>query len=333
MSQGPQSPSLHTKSELAPAVLLKLYFWMHRIRVFEDALLALQQSGRVPGLAQLCQGQEASVVGSVYPLRQTDWMLATYRGHGHAIAKGTPLRPLMAEMLGKATGCCKGKGGPMHLTDMTVRNPGIHPIVGAHLPIAVGIGMSCSRLEPGSVCLVDFGDGAAQCGTFHESLNLASLWKLPVIFVCENNQYAVSVPFHQASATRTVAERAAAYAMPGVLVDGMDVLAVLQASQDAVERARRGEGPTLIECSTYRFVGHSQHDPDNGLKYRTAEELESWRRRDPVVTFRVALMECGVTGEAIKEQESSDRADVEDAVQFALDSPFPELEEAYRDVY
>ena len=333
MSGKPKSPSLHPPSELAPALPLQLYSWMHRIRVFEDALLDLQQAGKVPGLAQLCQGQEASVVGSVYPLRQTDWMLATYRGHGHAIAKGTPLRALMAEMLGKATGCCKGKGGPMHLTDMTVRNPGIHPIVGAHLPIAVGIGMSCSRLEPGSVCLVDFGDGAAQCGTFHESLNLASLWKLPIIFVCENNQYAVSVPFHEASATRTIAERAAAYAMPGVLVDGMDVLAVLQASQAAVERARRGEGPTLIECSTYRFVGHSQHDPDNGLKYRSAEELERWRQRDPVVTFRAALREYGVTGETIQEQESSNHTAVEDAVQFALDSPYPEPEEAYRDVY
>jgi len=333
VSRGPHSPSLPTTSELAPAVLLELYSWMHRIRVFEDALLALQQAGKVPGLAQLCQGQEASVVGSVYPLRPTDWMLATYRGHGHAIAKGTSLWPLMAEMLGKATGCCKGKGGPMHLTDMAVRNPGIHPVVGAHLPIAVGIGMSCRRLEPGSVCLVDFGDGAAQCGTFHESLNLASLWKLPVIFVCENNHYAVSVPFHEASATRTVAERAIAYAMPGVLVDGMDVIAVLQASQDAVERARRGEGPTLIECSTYRFVGHSQHDPDNGLKYRTQEELESWRRRDPIVTFRAELVERGVPDETIKQRESSDRADVEDAVQFAMDSPSPEPEEAYRDVY
>jgi pyruvate dehydrogenase E1 component alpha subunit len=147
---------------------------MHRIRVFKDALLALQQSGRVPGLAQLCQGQETSVVGSVYPVRQTDWMLATYRGHVHAICE----RDAFA-----------------------VRNPGIHPLVGAHLPFTVGIGISCSRLEPGSVCLVDFGDGAAQCGTFHERLNLASLWKLPVIVVCENNQYAVSVPFHQASAT------------------------------------------------------------------------------------------------------------------------------------
>jgi TPP-dependent pyruvate/acetoin dehydrogenase alpha subunit len=318
---------------VSPDRAADLYALMHRIRTFEDALLELQKAGKVPGLAQLCQGQEAAVTGSVYPLQRNDWMIATYRGHGHAIAKGTPMRPLMAEMLGKATGCCKGKGGPMHLTDLRVRNPGLHPVVGAHLPIGVGIGMSCKRLEPGKVCLVDFGDGAAQCGTFHESLNLASLWRLPVIFVCENNLYGVSVPFSAASASRTVAERAAAYAMPGTLVDGMDVLAVLQAVEAAIARARRGDGPSLIECVCYRYVGHSQHDPDNGLKYRTQEEIDAWRRRDPVATFRARLPELGVPQGAVEDIEARSRAEVDDAVRFALDSPYPDLAEAYTDVF
>ena len=306
---------------------------MHRIRLFEDALLELQLAGKVPGLAQLCQGQEAAVAGSVYSLRRTDWMIATYRGHGHAIAKGSPMRPLMAEMLGKATGCCKGKGGPMHLTDMAVRNPGLHPVVGAHLPIAVGIGMSCRKLEPGSVCLVDFGDGAAQCGTFHESLNMAALWKLPVVFVCENNLYAVSVPISEASASATIAQRAAAYSMPGVRVDGMDVLAVLEASEQAIGRARRGEGPSLIECVCYRYVGHSKHDPDSGLKYRSREEIEAWKQRDPIVTFRARLAEFGVASESVEDLETRNRAEVDDAAQFALDSPYPDFEEAFTDVY
>jgi TPP-dependent pyruvate/acetoin dehydrogenase alpha subunit len=260
-------------------------------------------------------------------------MIATYRGHGHAIAKGTPMRPLMAEMLGKATGCCKGKGGPMHLTDMSVRNPGLHPVVGAHLPIGVGIGMSSKRLEPGTVCLVDFGDGAAQCGTFHESLNLASLWRLPVIFVCENNLYGVSVPFSAASASKTVGERGAAYAMPGVVVDGMDVLAVLEATEAAIARARRGDGPSLIECVCYRYVGHSQHDPDNGLKYRSQEEMDAWWKRDPIVTFRARLLAFGVGETAIEEIESRSRTEVEDAVRFALESPYPEMAEAFTDVF
>jgi len=331
MAETTATPTAASEEQRTRAI--ELYSLMHRIRLFEDALLELQLAGKVPGLAQLCQGQEAAVAGSVYSLRRTDWMIATYRGHGHAIAKGSPMRPLMAEMLGKATGCCKGKGGPMHLTDMAVRNPGLHPVVGAHLPIAVGIGMSCRKLEPGSVCLVDFGDGAAQCGTFHESLNMAALWKLPVVFVCENNLYAVSVPISEASASATIAQRAAAYSMPGVRVDGMDVLAVLEASEQAIGRARRGEGPSLIECVCYRYVGHSQHDPDSGLKYRSREEIEAWKQRDPIVTFRARLAEFGVASESVEDLETRNRAEVDDAAQFALDSPYPDFEEAFTDVY
>jgi TPP-dependent pyruvate/acetoin dehydrogenase alpha subunit len=312
---------------------LELYATMARIRFFEEKILQLCGQNRVPGITQLCIGQEAVAAGSVSPLRHDDFVLATYRGHGHAIAKGSPLHPLMAEVLGRQTGCCKGKGGPMHLTDIQVGNPGLHPIVGAQIPIGCGVALAMKRLQTDRVCLVDFGDGAVQTGIFHESLNLASLWKLPVVFTCSNNLYAVSVPHSAASPVSDVADRAAGYAVPSEIVDGQDVFAVTAAVSHAVERARHGKGPTLIECKTYRFVGHSQFDPNDGEKYRSRKEIELWRRRDPLLIFRKKSILCKVSGSELDSLEAAAKNEVDEATKRALEDPWPAPHEAFTDIY
>ncbi len=312
---------------------LELYRLMVLVRKFEDKVLDLCRRNLVPGIAQLCQGQEATVVGTVFPLKATDYVCPTYRGHGHSIVKGTPLLPLMAEILGRATGCCKGKGGPMHLTDISVGNPGEQPVVGAHLPIACGLAFAAKRKGTNQVCLVDFGEGAVQAGIFHESLNLAALWKLPVVFVCENNEYAVSVPFRQVSPVPRVADRAAAYGMPACQVDGMNVFAVLEATTRALERARQGEGPTLLDCTTYRLVGHSQFDTNDGLKYRSQEELEYWRQRDPIAQHRQVLEKLGVASGRLDQIDEAARQEVEKAAEEALQAPWPQVEDAFSDLF
>lgn len=316
-----------------PEDVLHLYATMARIRSFEEKVLQLCLQNKVPGITQLCIGQEAVAAGSVYPLRQDDYILASYRGHGHAIAKGTPLHPLMAEVLGRKTGCCKGKGGPMHLTDVSVGNPGLHPIVGAQLPIGCGVALAMKRLGTDRICLVDFGDGAAQAGIFHESLNLAALWKLPVVFVCSNNLYAVSVPFALASPVPNVADRASAYAMPSQIVDGQSVLAVWEAVGRAVARARRGEGPTLIECKTYRLVGHSQFDSNEGEKYRSRKEIDAWRRRDPLVVLREEVPHHLALHAQFDDLDTAAKRAAEEAAELALQDPWPEPVEAFEDVY
>jgi len=312
---------------------LTLYTLMSRIRAFEQKVQELCRQNKVPGISQLCIGQEAVAAGSVSPLRRDDYVLATYRGHGHAIAKGSPMYPLLAEVLGRKTGCCHGKGGPMHLTDVSVGNPGLHPIVGAQIPIGCGVAMGMKRTGKDSVCLVDFGDGAVQAGVFHEGLNLAALWKLPVVFTCSNNLYGVSVPFHKVSPVADVAQRGAAYAMSGEVVDGQDVIAVEAAVANAVARARQGEGPSLIECKTYRYVGHSQFDPNDGEKYRSRQEIEEWSRRDPLLIFRQRVDEHRLNAHQLDEVEAKARIEAEEAAQRALADPFPEISEAFTDIY
>ena len=304
---------------------------MHRIRRFEEAAEEAYVRGLSYGSMHLSIGQEATAVGVCMPLTDADAITSTHRGHGHCIAKGAQLKPMFAEFLGKETGSCKGRGGSMHIADPARGNLGANGIVGAGLPIAVGAAFSAKRRGDGSVAVAFFGDGANNEGAFHESLNLASIWKLPVVFVCGNNQYAMSTAIQRSTAAPNVADRASAYAMPGVIVDGNTFADVAEASFVAVERARAGDGPTLIEAKTYGARGHSRSDRN---RYRTREEIESWKQRDPIAAFENEIVALGLaTREAIAAIENEVRAEMADAVDFAMKSPAPRPSEVTRDVY
>lgn len=307
---------------------------MLRIRRFDERVAELGAKGLIPGGVHTSIGHEGAVVGACMAVRNDDFMTGYHRSHGHPIAKGAKLPPLMAELFGKATGICRGKGGSMHLADFSVGSLGESGIVGAGLPIAVGAALSAQMRGTDQVCLCFFGDGAANCGPFHESLNLASIWKVPVIFVCENNEYAVTFSIREAMAIEHIADRGAAYGIPGVVVDGQDVLAVYAAASQAVQRARAGDGPTLIEAKTYRFREHAEMLDSLKLTYRPSEEVEQWRQRDPVALFRDDLLERGVLDGAGWEQLDSEvNAEVEEAVTFAHESPFPEPDELAEGVF
>lgn len=301
------------------------------IRAFEEKAEELYGLGRVHGTMHLSIGQEAVAVGVCEALRPDDYILSTHRGHGHCIAKGADVRRMMAEFLGKETGYCRGRGGSMHIADVEGGNLGANGIVAGGLPIATGVGLSIQMRRTGQVCVAFFGDGAANEGAFHESLNLASIWDLPVVFVCENNQYAMSMPVRRSMRVERIADRACAYGIPGRTVDGMDALAVFEAAREAVERARAGKGPSLLECVTYRYRGHSKSDRQ---RYRTREEVEQWRARDPIERFRMYLEGEGVLGreeyEALR-REARER--VEEAVRFAEESPEPDPRRLLEDVY
>jgi pyruvate dehydrogenase E1 component alpha subunit len=307
---------------------------MLRVRRFEEATIDLFHRGDLPAMVHLSIGQEAAVVGACLATGRGDFMTGNHRSHGHPIAKGADLRGLMAELLGKATGVCGGKGGSMHLADFSVGSLGESGIVGSAIPVATGAGLSAQVQGSGAVCLCFFGDGAANEGVLHESMNIASTWKLPVIYFCENNGYAVSVPMEGSTAVPDIADRAAGYAMPGVVVDGQDVVACFEATQAAVARARAGVGPTLIEAKTYRFHEHAY-----GLKVKEAyiEEttLQAWRETvDPVVLFERRLAAGDVLDvDARAAIRAEVQAEVDDAVQFALDSPYPDPQDAWKDVY
>ncbi|HXF83385.1 MAG TPA: thiamine pyrophosphate-dependent dehydrogenase E1 component subunit alpha [bacterium] len=301
------------------------------IRAFEEKADELFALGRVHGTMHLSIGQEAVPVGVCAALRPDDYILSTHRGHGHCLAKGADVRRMMAEFLGKETGYCRGRGGSMHIADLGTGNLGANGIVGGGLPISTGVGLSIQLRQTDQVCVAFFGEGAAAEGAFHEALNLAAIWRLPVVYVCENNQYAMSMPARQALPVEGVAQRAAAYAMPGVTVDGMDVLAVHAAAAEAVARARAGCGPSLLECVTYRYKGHSKSDRQ---RYRSREEVETWRRRDPIAALRARLLAEGALSEADAAQlEAWARAAVAEAVRFAEASPEPDpgtlLDEVY----
>lgn len=301
------------------------------IRAFEEKAEELYALGRVHGTMHLSIGQEAVAVGVCEALRPDDYILSTHRGHGHCLAKGADVRRVMAEFLGKETGYCRGRGGSMHIADVEGGNLGANGIVGGGLPIATGVGLSIQIRGTQQVCVAFFGDGAANEGAFHESLNLASIWDLPVVFVCENNQYAMSMPVHRAMRVERVADRACAYGIPGRTVDGMDVFAVFEAAQEAVERARAGGGPSLLECVTYRYRGHSKSDRQ---RYRTREEVERWRARDPIERLRGRLEAQGLLDpEAYEALAAAARERVEDAVRFAEASPEPDPATLLEDVY
>lgn len=311
--------------------LLEMYQKMLAIRFFEEKVFELYGQNLVPGTIHLYAGEEAVAVGVCANLRKDDYITSTHRGHGHCIAKGARLDKTMAEILGKKTGYCKGKGGSMHIADFSIGMLGATAVVGAGLPIAAGAGLSAKLRETDQVVACFFGDGASNQGTFHEAVNLAAVWRLPVLFICENNLYAMGTSQSRVMAIQNVADRAAAYGIPGVVVDGNDVLAVYEATRKAVEKARRGEGPTLIECKTYRQKGHSRFDP---AAYRPKNEVETWLSKDPIARFQTKLLETGsVSQQEIEKLREEARIAVNEATKFAIESPLPDSSEALEDVY
>lgn len=317
--------------DLTKDELVELYRKMLEIRFFEEKVFELYAQNLVPGTIHLYAGEEAVAVGVCSNLREDDYVTSTHRGHGHCIAKGADLKRTMAEILGKKTGYCKGKGGSMHIADFTIGMLGATAVVGAGLPIAVGAGLSAKLRKTDQVVACFFGEGASNQGTFHESINMASIWALPVIFVCENNLYAMGTRQSRVMNIQNIADRAIGYGIPGVVADGNDVLAVYEATQKAVERARKGEGPTLLECKTYRQKGHSRVDP---ARYRPKEEVEEWLAKDPIERFKNKLQQAGVLTESeIYNVEKGILKKVEEAVKFAVESPYPSPKEALEDVY
>ncbi|MEM3726678.1 MAG: pyruvate dehydrogenase (acetyl-transferring) E1 component subunit alpha [Candidatus Bathyarchaeia archaeon] len=304
---------------------------MLEIRFFEEKVFELYAQNLVPGTIHLYAGEEAVAVGVCSALRKDDYITSTHRGHGHCLAKGADPKRVMAEILGKKTGYCKGKGGSMHIADFSIGMLGATAVVGAGIPIAVGAGLSIKLRGTDQVVACFFGEGASNQGTFHEGINLAAVWNLPVIFVCENNLYAMGTRQSMVMKIENVADRAVAYGIPGKVVDGNDVYAVYDAANEAVERARKGGGPTLIECKTYRHKGHSRVDP---ARYRPKEEVEAWLAKDPIRRFKERLLQTkALTEDEIAKIESEASATIEEAVKFAKESPFPAPEEALEDVY
>jgi len=310
----------------------ELYRRMVRIRTFETAAEKAGLRGEIPGALHTAAGQEGEIVGACMALRKDDYMVGNHRSHGHPIGKGAALRPLMAELFGKRTGVCHGKGGSMHLADFSVGSLGETSIVGSGMPVAVGAALGSTLQRKDRVTLCFFGDGASNEGTFHESLNLAAIWKLPVIFLCENNGYGATTPASTVMSVKDVAERAQAYAIPGSIVDGQDVLAVYAHVREAVERARRGGGPALIEAKTYRYADHAVN-MGVGFGIDRGEELERWKKRDPIALFRARLIDAGIVEQAVAAIENEVHAAVEDALGFARSSEFPAYEEAFDDVF
>ena len=314
---------------LSRDLMVEAYRRMLRIRRFEEEASRLVEAGETPGGMHSSIGQEAAIVGACMTLRDDDYITGTHRSHGHPIGKGADLKPLMAELMGKTTGICKGRGGSMHLADRRVGIIGESAIVGGGLPLATGAGLSIQVRGSDQVSLCFFGDGAANQGTFGESLNLAAIWKLPVIFFCENNLYAISTAVAKSHGQPDIARRAEGYGLPGVMVDGQDTAAVYRATSAAVERARRGDGPTLLEAKTYRFDEHC-----TGLSivipYRTQEELETYRTdRDPLRLHRATMIADGISGAQIAELERTVEDEVSAAVTYARESPLPDPANVY----
>jgi len=314
--------------------LIYMYKKMVEIRKFEEKVSEMWAEGLIPGLVHLYIGEEAVAVGACSNLRTDDYITSTHRGHGHCIAKGGDIKRMMAELMGKISGYCKGKGGSMHMCVPEIGIVGCSGIAGAGIPIAAGVGLSIQVRRTNQVCICLFGDGAANTGAFHEGINLAAVWKLPVVFICENNAYAISVPVSKSTPVNNIADRAVGYGIPGVVVDGMDVLAVYEAVENAVKRARAGEGPTLIECKTYRFKGHFEGDPKRGATYRPEEEVKEWEERCPIKSFRAKLIGMKIlTEEQAKKIEDEAKAATEEAMKFAKESPYPPPEAVLEDLW
>ena len=305
---------------------------MQTIRRFEERASDDYQAGAIYGVVHCYIGEEAVAVGVCAALNSDDQIISTHRGHGHCLAKGADLNRMMAELYGRQTGYCKGKGGSMHIADFSIGMLGANGIVAGGIPIVTGAGLAAQLEGKGRVAVSFFGDGASNAGPFHESINIAATWKLPMLYVCENNLYSAGTIAADTLALSDVAARATGYGIPGVVVDGNDVMAVYEAAEAAVSRARAGQGPTLIECKTYRWRGHTerpgQEDP------RPKEEIEEWRQRDPINRFSTNLMEHGIlTDEAWQKMDAEILEAIEDAVKFAEESPFPKPEAAVEDIF
>lgn len=312
-----------TEMQIDKQTALDLYRTMLRLREFELKIQELFRSGVLPGFVHLYVGEEAIACGVCAHLKQTDLIWSTHRGHGHALAKGVPGRQVMAELCGKATGCSGGRGGSMHMYAPGYGFMGTNGIVGSGITMSAGGALSAQLRKSGQVAVCFFGDGASNSGSFYEGLNLASIWNLPVVYVCENNLYATEMSLQRATKSLEIAERAAIFKMPGVAVNGSDVMEVYNAAGEAIARARDNQGPTLIECKTYRFLGHHEGDP--GTNYRTREEIESWKKRDPIKALREKL----IAGDAATSREfdaigEETRIWLEDAVEFSRTSPEPD---------
>jgi pyruvate dehydrogenase E1 component alpha subunit len=310
--------------------MLDLYATMVRIRKFEEKATELFLAAKLAGFIHVYIGEEAIAAGVCAHLTPEDFITSTHRGHGHVIAKGGRIDLMMAELYGKATGYGRGKSGSMHIADFSVGVLGANGIVAAGLPIASGAAFALRYRQTDRVVVAFFGDGATSRGTFHESLNLASVWNLPVVFVCENNGYAVSTPQRSQCRVKDISQRAAAYGIPGVTVDGNDVLAVYEAAGEAIARARRGEGPTLLECKTWRHFGHFVGDPQI---YKDPEEQRRWLERDPIPAFEKRLLELGIAPEELARIQAQAAEEIAAAVRYAEASPDPRPEELYTDVY
>ena len=314
-------------------VLRELHLKMVRIRRFEETAGRMMEDSKIPGALHLYVGQEAIASGVMQHLSDEDQITSTHRGHGHLVAKGGDFKLMFAELFGRSTGYCQGKGGSMHISDMSLGMLGANGIVGGGLPIAMGAAFANKFLKSKRVAVAFFGDGASNEGSFHEAVNMASLYKLPCVFVCENNGYGEYTPQANHQNIVDVADRAAGYGIPGVVVDGMDVIAVYEAAGEAIKRARDGQGPTLLECKTYRYYDHVGVR-GMGLTYRTDEELESWKKRDAIAAFEKSLIELGVmTAKKIANIYDKVDKDVEAGIKFAKDSPYPNPEDLLDNVY
>ena len=317
--------------QISKKKLEEIYEKMLKVRYFEEKARELFTSGEIPGFLHSYLGEEAVATGVCAALEKDDYITSTHRGHGHVIAKGARLDKMMAELFGKKTGYCKGKGGSMHIADFSIGVVGAIGIVGAGIPIANGVALASKMKKTKRVAVSFFGDGASNQGSFHEALNLASVWDLPVIFICENNSYAESTPQWQHQKIKDVSIRAISYDIPGVTVDGNDVMTVFEATQKGVRRARDGEGPTLIEAKTYRWMGHYIGDP---ASYRPEKEAEEWKKKCPIKRFKEKLLKEELLQEnELEKIEKEVKERIEEAVAFARKSPLPKLEEALEDVY
>lgn len=312
-------------------MLLDFYRTMVKIRRFEQTAADLFAKNLLPGFLHLYVGEEAVAAGACAALEKTDYITSTHRGHGHLIAKGGDMKKMMAELFGKSTGYCNGKGGSLHISDMDIGILGANGIVGAGIPIAAGAAFSSKYQSNGRVSVCFFGDGAANRGTFHEALNVAAIFKLPVIFVCENNLYGISEDQRYCMAIEDIADRAAAYGFPGVIVDGNDVCAVYETISEAVKRARNGEGPTLVECKTWRQMGHYVGDPDN---YRDPKEKEEWLKNDPIKNLEKLILEKGVAGtEDFEQIQQEILAELKEAIREAQAAPLPPEEDLMKNIF
>lgn len=304
---------------------------MYTGRAFEEMAEKLYALGKIHGTMHLSMGMEASAVGTIAAIKEGDYILGTHRGHTQLVAYGADLNRMMAEFMGKAAGYCRGRGGSMHIADVPGGYLGAQGIVGGNIPLSVGVGLTIRNRKTDQICVCFFGDGAANEGAFHESLNMAAIWKLPIVFVCENNQYGMSMNIKNAMAIDQISDRAASYGMPGITVDGNDVMAVYEAVGEAIKRARAGEGPSLVENSTYRWRGHSKSDAN---RYRTKEEIAEWMKKDPIARFQGQLIKEGVLTQAEADQIETDAKEaIESAVKFADASPEPDVSTILEGVY